>query len=104
MSSGCERNGGVLRITTERRKKRSSRKRPALTPPRGALLVAGAHRPTPGPHRLPLAVLKHPQHLGLGAQRHVSNLVEEDRATVRLHELPDLLAHGSGERALLVPA
>ena len=55
-----------------------------------------------GAHRLDLAVLQHPQHLGLGARRHVADLVEEHGAAVGGDELADLLAHRAGEAALLV--
>ena len=55
-----------------------------------------------GAHRLDLAVLQHAQHLGLGARRHVADLVEEDGAAVGGDELADLLAHRAGEAALLV--
>ena len=55
-----------------------------------------------GAHRLDLAVLQHPQHLGLGARRHVADLVEEDGAAVGGDELADLLAHRAGEAPLLV--
>ena len=51
---------------------------------------------------LDLALLQHPQHLGLGAQAHVADLVEEDRALVGQLELADLLLGRPGERALLV--
>ncbi len=56
----------------------------------------------PGANRLNLTVLQHPQHLGLGLEAHVADLVEEDRAAVGLHELADLAPVGAGERALLV--
>ena len=52
--------------------------------------------------RLDFAFLQHAQHLRLRAQRHVADLVEEDRAAVGGDELAGLLAHGAGERSLLV--
>ena len=55
-----------------------------------------------GADRLDLAVLQDPQHLGLGLEAHVADLVEEDRPAVRLDELADLAPVGAGERALLV--
>ena len=58
---------------------------------------------TPGADRFDLAVLEHPQHLRLGAQAHVADLVEENGAAVGLDELADLPSVGAGERALLVP-
>src|SRR5258708_10353853 len=39
---------------------------------------------------------------GLGARRHVADLVEEDGAAVGRHEFPHLLAHRAGEAPLLV--
>src|SRR2546430_8081611 len=49
-----------------------------------------------------LAVLEHVQQLGLQPQRHLADLVEEERALVGRLELAGLLAIGAGERALLV--
>ena len=49
------------------------------------------------PHR---AVLEHPQELGLEIRRHLGDLVEEQRAPVRLLEQPRLVRGGAGERAL----
>ena len=46
--------------------------------------------------------LQDAQDLGLGPGRHVADFVEEDRAAVRGHELPGLLAHRAGEAPLLV--
>ena len=56
-----------------------------------------------GADALHLALLQHAQHLGLRAQAHVPDLVQEDGALVRQLELPDLLLGGPRERALLVP-
>ena len=47
-------------------------------------------------------LLEHAQDLGLEGQRHVADLVEEDRAAVALLELADAAAVGAGEGALLV--
>ena len=53
--------------------------------------------------RLDFPFLQHAQHLGLRAQRHVADLVEEDRAAVRGDELAGLFADRAGERSLLMP-
>jgi hypothetical protein len=50
-----------------------------------------------------LRVLQHVEELGLERRPHLANLVEEDRAEVRLLELADAGRGGAGERALLVP-
>ena len=42
-------------------------------------------------------LLQHPQHLGLGAQAHIADLVQENRAPVGLLELADLIVGGAGE-------
>src|SRR5205085_10801250 len=52
---------------------------------------------------LELLVLNCPQQLRLEFQRHLADLVKEKRSVVRQFEAPDLLRHGSGERAPLVP-
>ena len=49
-----------------------------------------------------LAVLQHAQQLGLRARRQLADLVEEQRAAVRLLEEPGALAHRAGERAARV--
>ena len=49
-----------------------------------------------------LARLQHAQQPGLGLERHVADLVEEQRAALGLLEPPDLARIGAGERALLV--
>ena len=46
-----------------------------------------------------LAVLEHAQQLGLGARRQLADLVEEQRAAVRLLEQPGALGDRAGERA-----
>jgi hypothetical protein len=51
---------------------------------------------------LDLALLQDAQDLGLGRQRHVADLVEEDRPAVAELELADPLARGAREGALLV--
>ena len=53
-----------------------------------------------GTHRYHLAVLEKPQQHRLHAQAHLADFVEEDRAAVRLLELPDFVAIGAGEAAL----
>jgi hypothetical protein len=53
---------------------------------RGKVAVRGRDQPDVNmhglhsPHALEGAVLKHPQDLGLHGQRHVTDLIEEDRA------------------------
>ena len=49
-----------------------------------------------------LALLQHAQQLGLGVERHVADLVEEERAAARLLELAGHRPVGAGEGALLV--
>src|SRR5918996_2446030 len=51
---------------------------------------------------LELALLENAQQLGLRAERHLANLVEEDRPLVRGLEAPLAHRHRAGERALLV--
>jgi hypothetical protein len=51
---------------------------------------------------LHLALLQHAQQLGLQAERHFRNLVEQQRAALGLLELAGLGRLGAGERALLV--
>ena len=55
------------------------------------------------PDALELAVLEHPQQLGLQVERQLADLVEEQRAAVR--DLEPTFPHPgrAGERALLVP-
>ncbi len=53
-------------------------------------------------HALEPLVLQEPQDLGLHSQRHVADLVEEERAAVALLELADAASVGPGEGALLV--
>ena len=49
-----------------------------------------------------LRVLQHVEQLGLERRLHLADLVEEDRAEVRLLELADARRRGAGERAFLV--
>ena len=49
------------------------------------------------PYPLEPAVLKHPQELGLHAQRHLADLVQEQRASLRQLEPALLLAVGPGK-------
>ena len=48
------------------------------------------------------AVLQDAQQFALHRHRHLADLVEEERAAVRLFEAPDALGAGAGERSLLV--
>jgi hypothetical protein len=52
---------------------------------------------------LQLAFLQHSQQLGLHRSRHVPDLVEEQRAAMRLLEFPKMATSCAGERALLMP-
>ena len=54
------------------------------------------------PDRRHLAALEHAQQLGLEVDRHVADLVEEERAAVRLAEAPGARRHRAGEGAALV--
>ena len=60
--------------------------------------VLGARRA----HALDLAGLEHAQQLGLLANRHVADLVEEDGAVVGQLEAPDAIHAGVGKGALHV--
>ena len=70
--------------------------------------VRGRDQPHVGPDRLVAAdplerlLLQQPQDLGLERQRHVADLVEEERAAVALLELADPPPLGAGEGTLLV--
>ena len=70
--------------------------------------MGGRDQPHVGPDRLVAAdaleglLLEQAQDLGLQGQRHVADLVEEQRAAVALLELADAAAVGAGEGALLV--
>ena len=55
-----------------------------------------------GANPLELALLEDAQQLGLGAQRHLADLVEEDGALVGAFEAALAHGHGAGEGALLV--
>ena len=50
-----------------------------------------------------LGVLQHVQQLGLQRRLHLADLVEHQRAGVRLLELADARGRGAGEGAALVP-
>ncbi len=54
------------------------------------------------PHALEGLLLQHAQHLGLGHQAHVADLVEEERAPVGALEASAAPADGAGEGAALV--
>src|SRR5215469_13795700 len=49
-----------------------------------------------------LALLKHPQKAGLRLDRHIADLVEKQRAPLRLLKTPHAARRRPGERALLV--
>jgi hypothetical protein len=51
---------------------------------------------------LELALLQHAQQLGLQVERHLADLVEEQRAAVGELERAGARGDGAGERALLV--
>src|SRR5207302_11007621 len=53
-------------------------------------------------HALDLAFLEHAQELRLHRERHIADFVEEERAAVRLLELPQVPRESAGERALFV--
>ena len=55
------------------------------------------------PTRSNLALLQDAQELGLHGERHVADLVEEERPSARALELPAPLLRRAGERARLVP-
>src|SRR5204863_4017486 len=50
-----------------------------------------------------LSFLQHAQQLHLRRQRHIADLVEEQRPGMREFEAADTALRGAGERALLVP-
>ena len=54
-------------------------------------------------HALEVPLLEHPQELGLHERGEFPDLVEEERAAVRLLEPADAAFVGAGEGALLVP-
>ena len=55
------------------------------------------------PHGAHFAALENPQQLGLHLERHVADLVQEERAAIGRHEMTIAVRHRSRERALLVP-
>ena len=55
------------------------------------------------PHALVGAVVQESQQPGLGLQREIADLVEEEQAPLRLLNLPFRIADGARERPLLVP-
>src|ERR1700704_3845114 len=55
------------------------------------------------PHRLETLLLENTQHLGLRAQAHVADFVEEQCAPIRLLEFSDFILAGSREAAFDVP-
>ena len=54
-------------------------------------------------HSLHFLTLEHAQQLGLSGERHVSDLVQEQRASVSILEQARLVVRGAGERTLHVP-
>ena len=55
-------------------------------------------------HPLHLALLEHPQQLGLEAEGHFGNFVEKQRAVLGLFKLSGLGTHGPREGTFLVAA
>src|SRR5258706_5349594 len=74
----------------------------------GQVLVGGSQHPHVHPqgvlaaHPLEGLLLERPQHLGLGLEAHVPDLVEEERALIRELELAAPPRHRPGEGAALV--
>src|SRR5215203_135890 len=81
---------------------------PALGGQRLEVAVSGGQHPHVHPHGLAAAkglddpLLEDPQQLGLGRESHVSHLVEEEGAAVRLAELAGAVAVGPREGAAAV--
>ena len=104
-SSIRSRKGGRRSGTTFRRKNRSSRNRPCWISLRRSRLLAATIRTSVliGVRRLTVGftLLQHPQQSRLRVQRHVADLVEEQRAAFGLLE-PAGRRVGAGERAALV--
>ena len=91
MSSTRSRSAGLRIGKTSRRKKRSSRKRPRFDRLAEVLVRRGEDAHVDVDHVLAadardLAGLQRAQHLGLRDEIHVADLVEEERAAVRLLE------------------
>ena len=107
MSPVRSRNGGSLISTTRSRKNRSSRKAPGLDQLL-QILVRRGDQPHVGGQRLVRAdALKRPlaqkaQQLDLDGGVNLADLVQEQRAALRLFEAADAPLVGAGERALLV--
>src|SRR5262249_24062993 len=80
-----------------------------LLRPRLEVAVGGGDQPHVGADRLVAAdalerlLLQDAQQLGLQRQRHVADLVQEQRAAADLLELADALAVGAGEGPFLWP-
>ena len=107
MSSTRSRSAGLRIGKTARRKKRSSRNVSVLDGLREILVGRGEDAHVDVDHVLAadardLARLQRAQHLGLRDEVHVADLVEKERAAVRLLEEPAALEHRAGERAPLV--
>ena len=107
MSSRRSRSGGRWISTVLSRYSRSSRKRPAATSRAqvGVRRRDDAHVDAARARRadaLDLAALQHAQQLRLLRQRHVADLVEEERAPVGELEAADAIGLRVGERALHV--
>ena len=107
MSSTRSRRLGERIGNTLRRKKRSSRNVPRSTSFAEVLVRRGEHAHVDVHHVLAadardLAALQGAEHLRLRHEVHVADLVEEERAAVRLLEEPALLLLRAGEGAALV--
>ena len=103
-SSRRSRNGGRRRRTTSRRCSRSARKPPSATQLLQVLVGRGDHAHVDADQFAPadaeeLALGQHAQQPRLQRQRHVADLVEEQRAAVGLFEAAGVAARGAGEGA-----
>ena len=92
---------------TLRRWKRSSRKRPSAISFFRSLFVAAITRTSTlhvlvAAHGRDAALLQGAQHLGLGGQAHVADLVQEERAAIGQLEFALAVLDGAGEAALHV--
>src|SRR4029453_10651388 len=61
--------------------------------------AAGDHTTAPGPQRLELALLQHPQQLGLERRAHRGDFVEKDGSAVGERKLAFLVRRSAGEGA-----
>ena len=107
MSSRRSRSGGTWISIVLRRKSRSCRKRPVATSCRTSAFVAertrtSARRVRDEPTRSNSPVSSTRSSFGWRFERHVRDLVEEERAAVRHLEAADAVGLGVGEGALHV--